>query len=150
MSMSDELTELKEDIDPIRSKIMAAVAQRGTKPEMIVRRLCHALGYRYRLHVKALPGSPDLVFPRRKKVIFVHGCFWHRHPGCSRTTTPKTRTQFWNAKFEANVSRDARQLAELSTFGWESLVVWECETKDPVRLRQTLNDYLGTFEAGDE
>ncbi|RAN33507.1 very short patch repair endonuclease [Hyphomonas pacifica] len=140
--MSDEITELKEEIDPVRSKIMASVAQRGTKPEMFVRRLCHALGYRYRLHVKALPGSPDLVFPCRKKVIFVHGCFWHRHPGCSRTTTPKTRTPFWKAKFDENVRRDARQLTELTTLGWESCIVWECETRNPIILRQKLSDYL--------
>lgn len=106
---------------------MGRVAQRNSKPEMIVRRALHAAGYRYRLHGKALPGSPDIVFPGRRAVVFVHGCFWHRHNGCRACTTPKTRTAFWKAKFNANVARDARAIAALEAEGWKVHVIWECE-----------------------
>jgi DNA mismatch endonuclease (patch repair protein) len=113
---------------------MRRVATRGSKPEMIVRRALHALGYRFRLHRRDLPGSPDIVLPRRRTAIFVHGCFWHRHAGCRRTTTPKTRAAFWQAKFDANVARDRRVIAALEEDGWRIEVVWECETLEPERL----------------
>ena len=113
-----------------RSEIMSRVRGRGTRPEMAVRRLVHGLGYRYRLHGKRLPGRPDLVFAARRKVIFVHGCFWHRHPGCCLARTPKSRVDFWRAKLDGNRKRDLLAQRELGELGWLSLVVWECELND--------------------
>lgn len=131
-----------DDVPDARRRLMAKVRSANTKPEMIVRRTAHALGYRFRLHVRTLPGSPDLVFPRCKKVIFVHGCFWHRHDGCSRMTFPKARADYWNAKFSANIARDAAQAAALRTLGWSVLTIWECETSDLQGLRRTIPRFL--------
>ena len=117
-----------------RSRTMRAVKSKNTAPEMKVRRLAHAMGCRFRLHRKDLPGSPDLVFPKSRKAIFVHGCFWHQHPGCEAAARPKSRPDYWNRKLDGNVARDARHLAELAAAGWTALVVWECETRDPQRL----------------
>ena len=130
-------------IDPDRSALMSRVKAKGTKPELNVRRLAHGLGYRYRLHRRDLPGSPDLVFPGRRKALFVHGCFWHRHQGCRKTTMPKTRAKFWQRKFDDNVRRDERVIAALRDLGWGVLVVWECETSDENLLRRTLLEFLG-------
>ena len=130
-------------IDPDRSALMSRVKAKGTKPELNVRRLAHGLGYRYRLHRRDLPGSPDLVFPGRRKALFVHGCFWHRHQGCRKTTMPKTRAMFWRRKFDDNVRRDERVIAALRDLGWDVLVVWECETSDENLLRRTLIEFLG-------
>ncbi|WP_272867606.1 very short patch repair endonuclease [Sinorhizobium meliloti] len=129
-------------ISPARSALMARIGPRDTKPEMIVRRMVHALGYRFRLHRRDLPGSPDLVFPRLRKVIFVHGCFWHRHPGCKKATSPKTRVDFWQQKFSMNVERDARKEEELGEQGWDVKIVWECETRDIVTLSTQLAEWL--------
>ncbi|MDG9924479.1 MULTISPECIES: DNA mismatch endonuclease Vsr [unclassified Pseudomonas] len=112
-----------------RGDLMRAVRRADTKPELRVRRVLHALGLRFRLHRKSLPGSPDVVLPKHRTVIFVHGCFWHRHPGCRYASTPKTRQEFWLPKFEANIQRDARKEAQLRELGWRVLVVWECETR---------------------
>jgi DNA mismatch endonuclease, patch repair protein len=131
-----------KDVSPKRSALMARVRTKHTKPEMAVRQAAHALGYRFRLHCRNMPGSPDLVFPSRKMAIFVHGCFWHRHVGCRRTTTPKTRAAFWQTKFDANVVRDARNIDALQSVGWKVLIVWECETIDPVALRAKLPMFL--------
>lgn len=109
---------------------------------MVVRRAAHKLGYRFRLHVKDLPGSPDLVFPSRRKVIFVHGCFWHRHVGCKKSTTPKTRTTFWIEKFETNRKRDEQAIEKLAELGWSSLIVWECEARPGVMLDEKLCKFL--------
>ncbi len=109
---------------------------------MIVRRAAHALGYRFRLHRKDLPGRPDLVFPSRRAVIFVHGCFWHRHPGCRMASTPKTRVEFWSAKFDRNVQRDAAVIDALEAAGWRVLVIWECETRDRKWLEDKLSGFL--------
>ena len=128
-------------ISKVRSRIMAAVPQRDSKPEMVVRRLVHAMGYRYRLHVRDLAGSPDLVFPRLKKVVFVHGCFWHRHT-CKRATTPATRRRFWMQKFEDNRARDRRNNRMLRRNGWDVLVVWECWTRRPEWLQKRLAGFL--------
>lgn len=117
---------------------MKAVRQYDTAPEMVVRRLVHSLGFRFRLHRKDLPGSPDLVFPRLRKVIFVHGCFWHRHRGCARTTTPVTRRDFWLEKFAGNIRRDTRCVRRLRKLGWSVAVVWECETLHPSALKGRL------------
>ena len=129
---------------------MRSVRQKKTKPEMIVRRALHALGYRFRANAKGLPGSPDLAFTARKRAIFVHGCFWHRHPGCRLASTPKTRHEFWEAKFAANVERDARKVAELESAGWKTMTVWECETRNAGQLVPRLTDFLGPPKANDE
>lgn len=126
-----------------RSERMARVRSKNTTPELRVRRAAHRLGYRFRLHRSDLPGSPDLVFPGRRKAIFVHGCFWHRHARCKRTRTPKSRVDFWLTKFEANVRRDRQVRAQLRRAGWSVLVVWECETDDGPRLERTLSGFLG-------
>lgn len=122
---------------------MGRVAQKNTKPEMIVRRIAHGLGLRFRLHRRDLPGTPDLVFPSRRLAIFVHGCFWHRHPGCRLASMPKTRAEFWCDKFEANVGRDVQAMDDLRRLGWEPLVVWECETRQPVPLTKRLQQEIG-------
>lgn len=111
---------------------------------MTVRRLAHSLGYRFRLHRRDLPGSPDLVFPGRRAVVFVHGCFWHRHGGCKKATTPKSREEFWQAKFDRNLRRDQQNVEELLRLGWRVLVVWECEAKDAKRLEASLGAFLGS------
>ena len=131
-----------DDVTDERRQLMGRVRGKNSAPELAARSVAHELGYRFRLHRKDLPGSPDLVFPRLRKVIFVHGCFWHRHPGCSRTTTPKTRQKFWVDKFEANVARDRRNLQDLEALGWRCGVVWECETKDHESLRAILRAFL--------
>lgn len=123
-----------------RSQLMRKVKRQDTAPEMIVRRIAHRLGLRYRLHRADLPGSPDIVFGPRRKVIFVHGCFWHRHPGCSRASTPKTRTDFWTAKFDRNVARDAKVERLLRDAGWDVITIWECETRDKAELERKLAD----------
>jgi DNA mismatch endonuclease, patch repair protein len=117
-------------VDPARSAQMSLVKSRDTKPELRVRRAVHKAGLRYRLHVKDLPGRPDLVFPSLGVVLFVHGCFWHRHEGCSAARLPKSRLDFWIPKLEGNIERDQRQQLALGTLGWDVLVVWECETTD--------------------
>jgi DNA mismatch endonuclease (patch repair protein) len=126
-------------IDPIRSRIMSAVRQKNTGPETIVRRVLHGLGLRFRLHRNDLPGTPDIVLPKHRTVVFVHGCFWHRHGGCSKTTTPKTRLEFWLEKFDRNVDRDLRKERALVEEGWKVLVVWECETRDRACLRERMS-----------
>lgn len=125
-----------------RSEMMSGIRGRDTKPEIAVRRLAHRLGYRFRLHRRDLPGTPDLVFPGRKKVIFVHGCFWHRHPGCRFAYQPKSNVGKWQAKFEANVARDARVREELARIGWDVLTIWECETADLDMLTNKLATFL--------
>lgn len=122
---------------------MALVRGTDTKPELVVRRLAHRLGYRFRLHRRDLPGRPDLVFTGRRKAIFVHGCFWHRHPGCKATRVPKTRVQFWQRKFEDNVRRDAAVQQALAEEGWQVLVIWECEVKEATALESRLREFLG-------
>ncbi|MAM39785.1 MAG: very short patch repair endonuclease [Erythrobacter sp.] len=111
-----------------RSEVMSRVRSKDTRPELIVRRSLHRSGLRFRLHRRDLPGQPDIVLPSRKVVVFVHGCFWHRHPGCRRATMPASRTEFWKAKFDATVKRDAKAVCALEAAGWTVLVVWECET----------------------
>ena len=129
-------------VDPARSELMRRVRGKNTTPERAVRRVAHALGYRFRLHRRDLPGTPDLVFPRLRRAIFVHGCFWHRHEGCARTTTPKTRAAYWREKFEQNTRRDRRNLAALRRLGWSVLVVWECQTFERTELLAKLSRFL--------
>jgi DNA mismatch endonuclease (patch repair protein) len=116
-----------------RSRIMSAVKQRGTKAEIELRHALHRLGFRYRLNDKRLPGSPDIVLPRYHVVIFVNGCFWHRHPNCSKATMPKSNVDYWRKKFAENVERDMRKESELTELGWRVIVVWQCEVS-PKRL----------------
>ncbi len=123
-----------------RSERMSRVRSKNTKVELRVRRLVHSMGFRYRLHSKTLPGHPDMVFAGRRKVIFVHGCFWHRHENCGRL--PKSRLDFWLPKLEANKERDAAAQRLLSDMGWKFLVVWECQTKDIDELRKNLKTFL--------
>jgi DNA mismatch endonuclease (patch repair protein) len=125
-----------------RSEMMARIAGKDTKPEMIVRKAVHALGYRYRLHDRRLPGSPDLVFPRLKIALFVHGCFWHRHRNCRLCYQPKSNVEFWAKKFKSNVARDKRVLNELTALGWRPAVVWQCEANKPDSLAEKLSDIL--------
>ena len=122
---------------------MAKVKSKDTKPEMIVRKLIFSLGYRYRLHSKNLPGNPDLVFAGRKKIIFIHGCFWHRHEGCRRATTPQSRKEYWDQKFGRTLQRDKANLEELKSLGWDCLVIWECELKDQEFLAKRVVNFLG-------
>lgn len=117
---------------------MRSVRQKHTAPEMVVRVIVHAMGARYRLHRKDLPGRPDLVFPRRRLCIFVHGCFWHRHPGCRLASTPGSNVEFWQEKFARNIERDARKENELRAVGWRVEIVWECETRDLAKLKERL------------
>jgi DNA mismatch endonuclease, patch repair protein len=122
---------------------MARIRGKDTAPERAVRSLVHGLGYRFRLHGRDLPGRPDLVLPRLATVIFVHGCFWHRHQGCRFTTTPSTRARFWQDKFSRNVARDRRTAAALRRLGWSVITVWECQLRRPDRLRARLQRFLG-------
>lgn len=133
--------------DERRRRLMARVRQRDTKPEMAVRRAAHAMGFRFRLQRRDLPGRPDLVFPRLRKALFVHGCFWHSHPGCKWATVPKTRTEYWDAKLAANRTRDQWVEHAIAEQGWDVGVIWECETRKQdalsLRLRAFLQGELG-------
>ena len=120
----------------VRSRMMSGIRGRDTRPELRVRRYLHRVGFRFRLHAKHLPGNPDLVLPRLKTAIFVHGCFWHRHAGCPDASTPSTRRDFWLDKFAANVARDGTAQDRLRELGWTVLTIWECETKSEVALDQ--------------
>lgn len=131
------------DVPPVVRRRMARIRSRGTKPEMIIRRNLHALGYRFRLHRKDLPGSPDIVFPGRRKVIFVHGCFWHRHTCALARQVPRTRLEYWGPKLSRNVERDKTATAALSAAGWNVLTIWECELRDLDTTLGRLQDFLG-------
>ena len=121
-----------------RSELMAGIRGRDTAPELAVRRIAHRMGLRFRVHRKDLPGRPDLVFPKHRLAVFVHGCFWHRHEGCRFASDPKSRVAFWKGKFAANVDRDARQQAALKELGWSVLVIWECETENEPAVERRL------------
>lgn len=125
-----------------RSDLMSRIRGRDTKPEMIVRSLLHRLGYRFRLHVRGLPGCPDIVLPRYRTVVLVHGCFWHRHAGCKFAYTPKSREAFWQKKFEENVARDKKNAKLLRSDGWKVVTVWECQLGDLDRLARRLQDRI--------
>jgi len=126
-----------------RSRIMRTVKGTNTKPEMLVRQLTHRMGYRYRLHCKKLPGKPDMVFPARRKIIFVHGCFWHQHQ-CSRgSRIPKSNQDYWIPKLSRNVQRDREHKTCLKEMGWDVLTIWECETKDRNAIQSRIRSFLG-------
>lgn len=124
-----------------RQRIMRSVKSKNTGPEMTVRRLLHAMGFRYRLHRKDLPGRPDIVFPSRRKIIFVHGCFWHAH-GCSKGRPPKSRLDYWLPKLEQNANRDRTKIEQPAAAGWDVLVVWQCELKELEDLTTRLQDFV--------
>ena len=124
-----------------RSRMMSGIQDKNTQPEMTVRRALHAAGFRYRLHVRSLPSRPDLVLPRYSAVCLIHGCYWHRHPGCPNATTPATRTEFWQEKFRSNVERDVRQRRQLQNMGWRVAVIWECALK-PKRADTALARFI--------
>ncbi|HDV8353539.1 TPA: DNA mismatch endonuclease Vsr [Burkholderia vietnamiensis] len=133
-----------------RSERMSRIKGGNTKPELIVRSLIHRMGYRYRLHGKGLPGRPDLVFATRRKVIFVHGCFWHRHEGCRLARLPKSRLDFWRPKLEANAERDKGVERRLTELGWKVLTIWECEVKDEAVLAVRVRAFLDDTENNNE
>jgi len=137
-------------VSPVkRSQMMAGIRGKNTKPELIVRRMLFASGYRFRLHRQDLPGAPDIVIPWRKVAIFVHGCFWHMHQGCRYAKLPTTRPDFWKAKLEANVERDLRAVNELQALGWRVLCVWECSTRDAATAAE-LRRAMSLWIEGDE
>jgi DNA mismatch endonuclease (patch repair protein) len=134
--MSDKLSPER------RSENMRRIKSKDMKPELLVRRLVHEMGYRYRLHRKDMPGKPDLVFGPRRKVIFVHGCFWHQHASCREGRVPSSNASYWQPKLARNAKRDAENLANLEASGWRTLVIWECETKDTAALQRRLRAFL--------
>lgn len=136
--MADTISALQ------RSANMRAIRSINSQPEMIVRRLTHAMGYRFRIHRKDLPGKPDMVFPKRKAVIFVHGCFWHQHedPNCKKSVLPKSNADYWQPKLIGNKIRDAANESALRKLGWEVLVIWECQVKDMESLKRQLKAFL--------
>jgi DNA mismatch endonuclease (patch repair protein) len=136
-------TRSRESYPSLRSWTMSRIRSKNTKPEIAVRKAAHALGLRFRLHRRDLPGTPDLVLAGRRTAIFVHGCFWHRH-GCGRATPPTSNIEYWTAKFERNVQRDARNAAELRKLGWRCVRIWECETTDPKKLAGVLRRKVAT------
>ncbi len=121
---------------------MSRVSGKNTKPELIVRSLLHNMGYRFRLYRRDLPGNPDIILPKHKKIIFVHGCFWHGHINCRRSKRPTTNKKFWHAKLDKNIERDKVNLMSLKKLGWDVLVVWTCEVKDMNQLKNKLLSFL--------
>jgi DNA mismatch endonuclease (patch repair protein) len=130
-----------------RSRMMSGIRGRNTKPELQVRKALHAKGFRFRLHVRKLPGTPDLVFPKYRTVVFVHGCFWHRHEHCKFAATPKTNSDFWEKKLSANRDRDIKKIAQLQSLGWRVLTIWECEM-DEIHLTK-LAQAISAMETND-
>ena len=133
-------SEVIHKVSEQRSRNMSAIKSKNTKPEIKVRKVLHSMGYRFRLHSKNLPGSPDIVLPKFKTVIFVHGCFWHRHENCKYASIPKTRQEFWNKKFKTNIERDLEIQDKIKNLDWRSVVIWECETKNIENLRDKIID----------
>lgn len=131
--MTDHLTKAK------RSWNMSRIRSKNTKPEQIVRSLLHRMGYRFCLYRKDLPGKPDIVLPKYKTVVFVHGCFWHRHKGCKRCTTPSTNQQYWLNKFKRNQAKDKLTLQQLKYIGWKTIIIWECEVNNIEKMTSILN-----------
>lgn len=133
-----------------RSFNMSRIRSKDTKPELLVRKLLHRMGYRFRLHRRDLPGSPDVVLPRYHVLIYVHGCFWHRHEGCRFTTIPSNNTEMWQRKFQENILRDQKNRKDALRLGWQPIVVWECETRDLELLAFRLDTVLRQQVTGDD
>jgi DNA mismatch endonuclease Vsr len=131
-----------ENVPDVVRKRMSRIRKTGSKPEVRVRKIAHRLGYRFRINRRDLPGTPDIVFPARRKAIFVHGCFWHQHAGCPHANLPSTRPEYWLPKFERTVRRDAANLTRLEQLGWRSLVLWECELLDEGHVQCALKEFL--------
>lgn len=129
-----------------RSTIMSHVKGRNTAPELVVRKLLHRLGYRFRLHRKDLPGTPDIVLPKYRTVIFVHGCFWHGHSGCPRAARPTSNADFWNNKIDKNMARDSKAQEDLAVLGWQALVIWQCQIRDLAVLQERLRNFISGGE----
>jgi DNA mismatch endonuclease (patch repair protein) len=125
-----------------RHRTMAAVKSKSTKPELAIRTLLHTAGFRFRLHRKDLPGNPDIVLPKYKTVIFVHGCFWHQHPECKHAARPASNQEYWGKKLDRNINRDKRNLNDLGLLGWRVLVIWECETRDKTALTKRMISFI--------
>jgi DNA mismatch endonuclease (patch repair protein) len=142
--MADKFTKQE------RSTIMSNVRNRNTAPEILVRRVLHKKGYRFRLHRKDLPGKPDIALPKHKKAIFVHGCFWHGHEGCSRGVRPTSNVEFWNAKIDKSILRDNKAVTCLKSLGWDALVVWQCQTSNLSELESILESFLHTGKVSPE
>jgi DNA mismatch endonuclease (patch repair protein) len=128
-----------------RSEIMRRVKSTDTKPEIVVRKMIHAMGFRFRLHRKDFPGTPDIVLPRHKKVILVHGCFWHGHDCPAGRKTPKSNIKYWNQKLQRNSLRDVENLAKLKALGWDVLILWECDIRRPEKVWRQLERFLGAY-----
>lgn len=131
-----------------RSERMSRIRGRDTKPELVVRRLLHAAGFRFRLHVANLPGRPDIGLPKYRAVVFVHGCFWHRHAGCAVASTPKSNRRFWEAKFSANVRRDKRNCTVLRSMGWRVFVIWECQVNSVAKAGRAVHGLASRLRSG--
>lgn len=127
-----------------RSQIMSRISGKDTKPEIVVRSLLHRMGYRFRLHKQSMPGRPDIILPKHKKVIFVHGCFWHGHKDCPRSKKPSTNVEFWNKKIDGNIERDKKNIKSLENLGWETLILWTCEIKNQDVLKHKLISFMDT------
>ncbi len=125
-----------------RSRIMSHISGKNTKPEILVRSLLHRMGYRFRIHKKDLPGRPDICLPKHKKVIFVHGCFWHGHENCPRSKRPTTNVEFWNKKIDGNIERDKENIKKLRRLGWQTLTIWTCEIKNQEELKNKLISFI--------
>ena len=138
MYVNRKSSTLATAISPLRSRIMRSINKKNTRPELAVRQVLHAMGLRFRLHRRDLPGTPDVVLPRHRAVVLVHGCFWHQHAGCKHAKLPRTRPEYWLPKLARNAERDARSKAALEAAGWRVFVVWECETKDRQALARRL------------
>ena len=134
--------EVLHKVSEQRSRNMSAIKSKNTKPEIAVRKLLHSMGYRFRLHRKDLPGSPDIVLPKYKTVIFVHGCFWHRHENCRYASIPKTRKEFWENKFKTNVKRDKEIQEKIKNIGWKYVVIWECEARNIESIEEKIKRFL--------
>ena len=125
-----------------RSWVMSRISGKNTQPEIIVRKLAYSMGYRYRINYPKLPGKPDIVFTKLKKVIFIHGCFWHGHECCKKSKKPSTNQEFWDKKINDTISRDYKKIEELQTLGWSVLVIWQCELNDLAYLKQKIEKFL--------
>jgi DNA mismatch endonuclease (patch repair protein) len=131
-----------EDVPTVVRRRMSRIRKTGSKPEVLVRQIAHALGYRFRLNRADLPGTPDIVFPAHRKAIFVHGCFWHQHPGCRHANVPQVRLDYWIPKLRRTTERDALAMGALDELGWSTMVLWECELKDRTQLTHRLSQFL--------
>jgi len=132
-----------DNVPDVVRRRMSRIRKTGSKPEVLVRRIAYRLGYRFRINRRDLPGTPDIVFPARRKAIFVHGCFWHQHPGCRHANVPRTRTEYWLPKLDRTAARDTENIIDLANLGWDTLVIWECEISDGGSLEERLGRFLG-------